>query len=1389
MLSYANPLRKPDSRHHLKPSVNRMKKIVLVLLCFSFLGTSGYAQKKRIFNFLRKTTPSCISTPYSPNFGTDTPSEEVGLWKIQNGANIPPGGSAPIGWKFDVVDNIVMPVFQNTKNTEYGQNQSLYSRPLCLDESKEYFVRFTFDGQNAGKVQNLKIYLTDNVTDETLYGSETFFVEEFSALPYGETSCSFILDSFPAPATAGKYRLVFKTINAPRLSTFYLKDISVDEMPAHQMDLISLNSPLSNCNLDNQTVSFKVRNNGKNCPENFNICYQVNTGEGTTFGAEVCQVFSDATLPYSTDSIFSFPIPANFTADVTQMKAWISYPEQTVSPDTLKGIQIIKTTSHTVPYACSFDDPAIYREWSVLPKSTMPSITWTMGGGKASIATNSVKSNDRLVSSCMALEKDEWYEISFTYSAKSTAFEKLRLYVGTDNTPSEEDLTLFDLQEFNRTEQRTVTAYFKPSETRSYFFGFLAYSDVSPNGGIVLQDISITKATPQNIPVYMDFENYENETGWQKINPYTNASGWEKSSGAGENFSGDAHLKSSSTSKTNVWLISAPLQMEGGKTYEILYNAKSVGGSQTLNIYAGNWNYINNTQTPNWSSTVSGTSSYQTEKKYFTPSETGVYFVAFQHKSESASSGLRLDNISIQDSVLARDTNISFVDMALSQDFSVCNYPTNEQLSIVIKNRSPYRIGWLQIYTETNGQVSGGIGSGGSIEPYQSRTISTNVYLANVGEYNVRAWISFNNDKNKQDDTSDIVNVQKIANIPTPHTMDFESNEPSIWTIRRSQSQENWWRFEQNNSALAHKGTGFAYLPPSGHLVSTSVQSIGTPCLDLEAGKPYHISFFYRAANVGGILSNTTLNVYAGTNTAPIEANLQKSEVVERPEYSCMTLYFTPQTSGTHYVFIEGVSTSLASGLCVDGFLIMDSVEAQRPDLSLVNFNIVRGENCEKSADTLSVEIKNNGFFNFQNPKVQVFFGGSAHPETLTGTIAPNKSVTFKLQTLFTHANWGADSVQLWLDVADNRSETRDTSDFVRSDKYAPQTPPYSVAFAPNETAGWNLLNAYEQPSTAFEYWTFRQNGQDTYAYFKNGSANEKPGLLASGCLSLDAEESYLITYSYKATDGNYPENLNVQYTSNDGSSETLDAQAGITNTDYVSKTLTLNPLGGNHERILFNSTYSANAKGLSINSFYIRVDTSAWDADVKIDNIFTPVSGIELTATETVSVNVSNIARRPLKNVPISYQLDNGTAVQEIIPTLNPGEIVSFTFAQKIDLSAYKEYTITVFTGLSDDMDRSNDTLSTTVTNTVSSVLGKIKEAIFTVYPNPATVEVSIESNREISTLYIYNLQGTLIAEKQINNTESVVNTSNLKPGLYLFTCQIGDQRISRRVVIRNRP
>ena len=103
---------------------------------------------------------------------------------------------------------------------------------------------------------------------------------------------------------------------------------------------------------------------------------------------------------------------------------------------------------------------------------------------------------------------------------------------------------------------------------------------------------------------------------------------------------------------------------------------------------------------------------------------------------------------------------------------------------------------------------------------------------------------------------------------------------------------------------------------------------------------------------------------------------------------------------------------------------------------------------------------------------------------------------------------------------------------------------------------------------------------------------------------------------------------------------------------------------------------------------------------DLGVTGILAPISGTNLSATELVTIEITNFGGAEHSNFEVSYEV-NGVTITETVPgPLTGNSSLDYIFSQSLDLSAFGSYEIVASVYLENDSDDSNNTISVTVNN-----------------------------------------------------------------------------------------
>lgn len=358
--------------------------------------------------------------------------------------------------------------------------------------------------------------------------------------------------------------------------------------------------------------------------------------------------------------------------------------------------------------------------------------------------------------------------------------------------------------------------------------------------------------------------------------------------------------------------------------------------------------------------------------------------------------------------------------------------------------------------------------------------------------------------------------------------------------------------------------------------------------------------------------------------------------------------------------------------------------------------------------------------------------GSSVGTETVTGTFAPGDTITYTFTTTANLGAAGTYNFDVYTELGTDQDLNNDTLSFVVENFNPIATFPYFEDFE-NGPAGWFS-------DGSFNTWAFGTPAKNVIIGAASGDSAWVTGGLGLGAYS-NSEASWVESPCFDFTNINNPWiSLSAWWNSefswdgamiqtsvdngvtwnrvgnngdpfnwyNDNTIQGLPGMQGWTGTlafngsgDWVSAKHHLNGLGGQPSvkiRIFFGSDTSVNDDGFAFDDILI-YEPPPFDAFAL--GALAPVSGCQLTNSESVTFQIFNNGLDTLQNFPAYYSINGGTAVAGMVtgPIL-PGDTLTYTFTTNADLSTPGTYNFLYYTDVAGDSTLNNDTTAATVVN-----------------------------------------------------------------------------------------
>ncbi len=260
--------------------------------------------------------------------------------------------------------------------------------------------------------------------------------------------------------------------------------------------VISVDSPVSACGLGSETPGIRVMNYGSSSITGLQVTYTLDGGAPVTEtisgtiapGGIAAHNFSTA-INLATGGPHTLVVYTHLAGDVV------------TSNDT-----VTETITHIIPvaapFAMGFEPTENMEGWSIVDANN-DAYQWeiTASGGNTApycmTYTYNVSSaaNDWLITSCFNLDAAKTYQLSYYYKAASATYpEKMKVFIGTDNTVAALTTLLANHSNIVSTSYLQGTATFTVPSTGIYYLGFQCYS-AADEYILYLDDINVSDVT------------------------------------------------------------------------------------------------------------------------------------------------------------------------------------------------------------------------------------------------------------------------------------------------------------------------------------------------------------------------------------------------------------------------------------------------------------------------------------------------------------------------------------------------------------------------------------------------------------------------------------------------------------------------------------------------------------------------------------------------------------------------------------------------------------------------------------------------------------------------------------------------------------------------------
>lgn len=439
--------------------------------------------------------------------------------------------------------------------------------------------------------------------------------------------------------------------------------------------------------------------------------------------------------------------------------------------------------------------------------------------------------------------------------------------------------------------------------------------------------------------------------------------------------------------------------------------------------------------------------------------------------------------------------------------------------------------------------------------------------------------------------------------------------------------------------------------------------------------------------------------------------------------------------------------------------------------------------------ETVTIKVKNYGFMSQAN--IPVYYqadGGAIASGIVAGPLEPGSTVNYTFATTADFSVLGEHNIVAWTALVTDTIVDNDT--ILKSILNVPYITsfPYLQNWESGDEDGWT-------PSGANSTWELgypdgpvintppvaTPSSQYSWATSLTGNYNDnESSYLESPCFDLTTLVLPYVEVDLWWVTEDFWDGLQLEY-STDGTTWNLLGDIGTGDNWYTNYAVALGYENGwvgtgpgwvtaHHDltflagqplvkfRFKFAADAIFNFDGIGLDNFRLQ---DPFPNDLGVISLAAPVSGVGLTASEVVTVEVKNYGTLAQSGFPVNYQSDGGVIVTEtFVGTIAPGTTAPFTFATTTDLSALGLHEICSWTSLAGDEDPENDELPGC--KTIANLLPVSGTGAYYIYSSIVGYEPGYLNSNSAAMDEVFGVDGWILDYYEAIDPYAVFSESN---------------------------
>ncbi|MDD4148843.1 MAG: C10 family peptidase [Bacteroidales bacterium] len=437
---------------------------------YSDLPQDAYHYNDTITTEIENIT--CVQIPYSTGF--EDSAEKLG-WIIED------GNSDGNTWQYSSFSPYNIYYSANTNQAD----EWLFSRCLDLEANKLYKLQLDYKSTEMYWYQDIEIWLGNGIESSNMQILLDSIVD-FNNANYETKEVLFTVSE------NASYYLGINCYSQPDMLVAVLDNISIVELPDPDLQLCSIITPITTCELSSEIITVKIRNLCSQTLSDIPISYVINDAEPVT------EIITDEILP-GEFKVFEFANHADISDFVEHtIKVYLGLDSDITRENDTISVIVNNIAGSYAPYLCEFENVDEY-QFYVIENVNNDNRTWNYLPTGGNIAPGCVRydyndfnaADDWLITKCIYLENEYIYKLKFAYKIEDATWpEKLEVKISDSQTSGSMESMLIDLPLITNSSYETTEVTFPVAVDGFYYLGFHCYSDIQMFN-LYLDEISV----------------------------------------------------------------------------------------------------------------------------------------------------------------------------------------------------------------------------------------------------------------------------------------------------------------------------------------------------------------------------------------------------------------------------------------------------------------------------------------------------------------------------------------------------------------------------------------------------------------------------------------------------------------------------------------------------------------------------------------------------------------------------------------------------------------------------------------------------------------------------------------------------------------------------------